>query len=64
MSCKFKIKSNFLFQNVIIADELVAQNDKCAAFPQNNRAAKYKRNILIMLKNEPTAHKLFTAGEC
>jgi len=49
---------------VIIADELVAQNDKCAAFPQNNRAAKYKRNILIMLKNEPTAHKLFTAGEC
>lgn len=48
---------------MIIADELVAQNDKCAAFSQNNRAAKYKRSINYA-RNEPTAHKLFTVGEC
>lgn len=48
---------------MIIADELVARNDKRADFPLNNSAAKYQGDTNYA-KNEPMAHKLFTAGEC
>lgn len=41
----------------------MTQNDKCADFSLNNSAAKYKRDTNYA-KNEPMAHKLFTAGEC